>query len=349
MNRAVSRPSAKPVQALRTIALCCTLAFAGTGAAQMSSDEPDSPISGGYAGAGPSLQPSRGQPMYVRPAHRPSAYAGAAYGEVPGRQNARSLFAVTLGGLIAQGLGSGISAGLSEGLRGSIVRWFGGDGSDRRDASYPAPLREGSFARTGTDGAPLHVGLAYEVHRLERNGTSRAVDPDRHVFNTGDRFVVHYRPALPGRVSVVNVNGERVSSRIDDAEVAAGELAALGPYEFVGKEGDEVLQIVLAPCATPEMMRTTRSMIKVGGEAAKTAAPLADCSAPGPTKAAMRTRSIQRVGFEGPTAFALDQVSSEERASGRLAPRQVTIRFKHRLPGSSEPRPEPIWTASVAP
>jgi hypothetical protein len=50
--------------------------------------------------------------------------------------------------------------------------------------------------------------------------------------------------------------------------------------------------------------------------------------------------------MDGTTAFALDPVSAGESASGALAPREVTIRLKHRRPATSTPSAEPMLTAS---
>jgi hypothetical protein len=325
MNRPTLR--SKSGSATRAIVLACTLAFAGAAAAQSEVGAMDPYTPSPYTDTG--------------------AYPQPGYGEPPRRQSARSLFAATLVSLIAQGVGSGVSAGLSEGLRGSIVRWF-----SAKPAAARKPARgEAGQGRKGNRAASapaLQAGMAFEVHRLDRDGAPRAVEPASHVFRTGDRFLVYYRPTLPGRVSVHNVNGQRVESLIDGAEVAAGQLVALGPYEFVDRHGDETLRIVLSPCTTPGMTRTTRSVMKVQGAVATPMSEpmLAGCDGAPAQQAAVRTRSIQRVAMDGTTAFALDPVSEGESASGALAPREVTIRLKHRRPATSTPRAEPMLTAS---
>lgn len=332
MTRPTLRSKSAPAIAARAIVLACALIFAGGAAAQMSPD---------------ALEPSMSMPSADPGLYGQSnPYGQPNYGEPPRRQSARAVFGLTLASLLAQGIGSGLSAGLSEGLRGSIVRWF-----QNASAGSGAPVDvepDQPRARADGAGAPaLQAGMAFEVHRLGRDGNSAPVEPERHVFRTGDRFVVYYRPTLPGRVSVHNVNGERVESRIDSAQVAAGQLAALGPYEFVGRQGDETLRIVLAPCTTPALMKTTRSIVKAQGAALPTSQPrLGGCDdAPGQATAA-RARSIRRVAVDGSTAFALDPVSDGELASGALAPREVTIRLKHRQPEAPRPRPEPTFTAS---
>lgn len=335
MTRPTLRSKSAPVIASRAIVLACALAFAGSAAAQMGADPLEPSLS----------MPSADPGLYGQS----SPYGQPSYGEPPRRQSARALFGLTLATLLAQGIGSGLSAGLSEGLRGSIVRWFNNASAGSGAPPDVEPVQPRARADMGGAGVPaLQAGMAFEVHRLERNGASAPVEPERHVFRTGDRFVVYYRPTLPGRVSVHNVNGERVDSRIDSVQVAAGQLAALGPYEFVGRHGDETLRIVLAPCTTPAMMKTTRSVVKVQGEVAKpTSQPrLGGCGDAAAQKNAARARSIRRVAVDGATAFALDPVSDGELSSGALAPREVTLRLKHRQPEAPRPRQEPIFTAS---
>jgi hypothetical protein len=176
----------------------------------------------------------------------------------------------------------------------------------------------------------LHAGIAYEVHGIGRDGQGGPVDPLRHVFRTNDRFQVHYRPTLPGRIDVVNISPDGAESRIDTIEVAAGELATLGPYQFVGTGGKEILKIVLRPCSTPELLVATRNIVKVSTIAADRPVALAGCDDVVTRSIRARPRSIKKVGTEGMTAFALDRVSSGEIANGSIAAREVTIHLRHR-------------------
>jgi len=189
---------------------------------------------------------------------------------------------------------------------------------------------DAAFAAAGGDAA-LYAGIAYEVHAVGAGGTAVPVDPATHEFRTGERFVVHYRPALPGRMEVYNINPAGRETLIDDVELAAGQLATLGPYEFASLKGDERLRLVLTPCTRPELVLATRDIVKVSPSTGSgQALGMATCgpvtrSIPGP-----RTRDIRKVALDGATAFALDPVSAEERTTGRFAPREVTIVFQHR-------------------
>jgi hypothetical protein len=248
-------------------------------------------------------------------------YAGVAGARQP---KARGLFAMTIATLVAQGVGSGIASGLSQGITGSIAKWFanpsGGpvtaafdDLSPRTEPEQPAPA--------------LHAGVAYEVHVIGRE--ARPVDPKTHVFRTGDQFQVYYRPTLPGRVAVSNINPKGSEATLDAVEVAAGQLLVLGPYQFVDKQGDETLRIVLSPCSTPTLMAATRSIVKVSatnGDPVR----IADCGSPRTRALSKKVRDIRRTAMEGTTAFALDRVSDEELASGELASRETRIRLAHR-------------------
>lgn len=190
-------------------------------------------------------------------------------------------------------------------------------------------------------GNAMFAGMAFEVHLQDASGATYPVDPATYEFRSGDRFLVFYRPTLPGRMEVFNINPAGVQTRIDAVEVAAGQLAQLGPYEFSGMTGDEALRLVLAPCSTPQLVVATRDIVKVGAGASLPAAAAAQPSfaACGSTfgvgvrgigSGAIRTRDIRKVAVEGTTGFALDPVSAEERASGNLAPREITIVFRHR-------------------
>jgi hypothetical protein len=183
-------------------------------------------------------------------------------------------------------------------------------------------------AAPGTSGE-VFAGLAFEVHAVVPGGATIPVNPATHEFRTGDRFVVHYRPTLPGQMTVFNINPAGIQSQIDRVDLAAGQLAQLGPYEFAAMTGDEQLRLVLSPCSTPELLAATRDIVNVAN-AAPGALNLAACS---PVTRSIRdvpTRDIRKVGVEGTTAFALDPVSANEFSSGQLTPREVTIVFRHR-------------------
>lgn len=223
------------------------------------------------------------------------------------------------------------------------------DGATPQALGSPAPVQffdaqTGNFAPAdpvilaapmptgGTDDA-LFAGLAYEVHAFQPGGAAVPVNPATHVFRTGERFIVLFRPTLPGRMDVYNVNPAGRRTQIDSVELAGGQLARLGPYEFTAMTGDEQLRLVLMPCSTPELTLATRDIVKVTdvATAPSTGFNLASCgglttrSIDGPA-----TRDIRKVAVEGTTGFALDPIAADERESGRLAPREVTINFRHR-------------------
>lgn len=185
-------------------------------------------------------------------------------------------------------------------------------------------------ASSGYDGT-LYAGLAYEVHALQPDGSSIPVNAAIHEFRTGDRFMVHYRPSLPGRLDVFNVNPLGVQTSIDSVEIAAGQLASLGPYQFTANKGDEALRLVLAPCSTPQLLTATRDIVNVSGNVpASGGVSLGNCGVVGRSVDKVKTRDIQKVAVDGTTSFALDPVSQTEFASGNVASRDITIVFHHR-------------------
>ena len=241
----------------------------------------------------------------------------------PQAPHLRSVFLGTIAALLAQRVGGAFF----QGVAGSITRWF--EGSDRGEQTMRAPDAP-AMPPMNLD-APRVAGVAYEVHLLDGQGNTRAVDPSRHAFNTGDRFQVHFRPALPGRVTVSNIDPNGKVSRIDQASVAAGQLTTLGPYRFVDAKGRERLKLRLEPCDSPVLQAASRSIVKVG-TASRTDAALriGDCSQVLSRGISVKTRAIQKASMEGTTNFALDPLGREEVASGQIDAREVVIALQHR-------------------
>jgi len=217
-------------------------------------------------------------------------------------------------------------------------------------------------------GSDIFAGVAFEVHALGAGGAATPVDPATHEFRTGDRFLLLFRPSMPGRMTVFNINPTGVETQIDSTNMAAGQLSTLGPYEFANTVGDEQLRLVLQPCSTPQLLVASRDIINVstsaaggdgiqgGGNPSGVGSALDPVSGTRPDASAgfapaltlspcdltttrslsksernrVRTRDIVKVAAEGSTNFALDPVSQQEIESGSLVPREVTIRFVHR-------------------
>lgn len=260
--------------------------------------------------------------------------------EAPPQPSTRSIFVGTIAALIAQGLGNGIGNSLSAGIGGSITNWFTSKPTEPVTPAVRPALRTTKSNRSngrtveGQSDQLLHAGIAYEIHLIDQKGQSRAVDPARHAFYTGDRFKVFYRPTLPGRINVINLDPAGVQSRIDTVEVAAGQLASLGPYQFVNSKGKETLILVLEPCNSLMLASVTRSIAKVSQPVAQAATVpnmnIADCGAAAAYNMGSRTRSIRKMTQDGSTAFALDPLSKYEMQSGNVAARKVQIQLLHR-------------------
>lgn len=202
---------------------------------------------------------------------------------------------------------------------------------------YPAPAdpyaQQASAGATpsgfAADPAALYAGIAYEVHALGAGGSSTPVDSNTYTFATGERFVVYYRPTLPGRVTIRNVNPLGQEKQIDAVDVAAGQLVTLGPYEFRDIKGDEILRLHLSPCQTDALLLATRDIVKVGGTPAGDGLNLRNCAVAS-RGVEVRTRDIAKVGVEGSTSFAFDPVQQQEVATGQFAARELTIVLRHR-------------------
>ncbi len=184
----------------------------------------------------------------------------------------------------------------------------------------------------------LYAGIAYEVHAIGADGSATPVNAATHEFRSGDKFKVYYRPSLPGRMEVYNINPAGQQGLIDASNMAAGQLTELGPYQFTNLKGDESLRLVLSPCSNPALLATTRDIVLVNapppaGAAAQmgNGVQLSGCGSP-TTRGLkrVRTRDIQKVAVDGSTSYALDPVSQQEQTSGQVGAREVTIVFHHR-------------------
>ena len=191
----------------------------------------------------------------------------------------------------------------------------------------------------GYDGT-LYAGIAYEVHALSADGRSTPINPATYVFRSGDKFTVYYRPSLPGRMEVYNINPAGQQTLIDASNMAAGQMTTLGPYQFTNLTGDESLRLVLSPCSSPQLLAATRDIVRADSGYAMTpqmspmansGGQLSNCSAT-TTRGlgVVHTRDIQKVAVDGMTAYALDPVSQQELSSGQVRAREANIVFHHR-------------------
>ena len=187
----------------------------------------------------------------------------------------------------------------------------------------PAPM-------SATSMPALYAGIAFEVHLLEAGGIETAVDPGGYVFHSGQRFLVYYRPSLPGRVHVSNVSPVGEVIPIETLTLAAGELAKLGPYQLTDPAGDEALRLVLEPCSSPELVAATRNIVKATDTGTGGDLHIGSCQTSTSPAAGIATRNIVKATMDGSTGFALDPVNGQELASGRLRPRETTIAIHHR-------------------
>lgn len=334
------RPS-KRVSSLVLLAGLCGLAVPAAG-----QEVPPAPVDP-YGQFDPSGQPVAA-PVFSPPQPQPQPQpqpSGA--GAVP---SMKQIFAGTLA-TVVQVYGGALLGGIAQVITGRLVDWFG------RKLESPAAPASGLAPDAEVGGAPaaqlldpgqavpqpmppgapvaspdgIAAGLAFEVHRLGPGGTTTFVDPAAPDFRTGERFVVFFRPSLPGRMEIYNINPAGQQQLIDTQELAAGQLTRLGPYEFTAMTGDEQLRLVMQPCSSPALTSATRDIVRVPDAIpAESGLALPGCAMlPSPSAGTVPTRDIRKVSVEDGTSFALDRVSGEELASGQVAPREVTLRFRH--------------------
>jgi hypothetical protein len=175
----------------------------------------------------------------------------------------------------------------------------------------------------------LFAGVAYEVHALGPGGSDTQINAATYQFRTGDQFKVYFRPSTPGRMDVYTINPLGQQTLIDSVSMAAGQLTTLGPYAFTATTGDESLRLVLTPCATAQLLASTRDIVNVSSGSQPAPVTLPGCSATASRGVSLATRDIQKVAVDGSTSFALDPIAQSELAAGQVTPRAVTIYFHH--------------------
>ena len=137
----------------------------------------------------------------------------------------RELFAQTLA-TVLHGTLSAASLGVTQLLVGRISNWF----SRRDDRQRVADgVADHTTSVPYDPAAVMHVGLAYEVQLLLPNAQTHIVDPESHVFATGNRILLELRPAQPGWLDVFNIDPAGRKRVLDSRTMAGGELLTLGP------------------------------------------------------------------------------------------------------------------------
>jgi hypothetical protein len=121
--------------------------------------------------------------------------------------------------------------------------------ADRSDLPEPAssdpqqgPRPPPDYAKTG-----LPVGIAYRLYRIDKVGAPVRVSPSV-VFLTGDQIIIKFTTNLPGIVSIENLDADLEKQDLGVWRVAGGEAIDLGPFEFYGTPGVDVITLRLCPC-----------------------------------------------------------------------------------------------------
>jgi len=91
------------------------------------------------------------------------------------------------------------------------------------------------------------VGIVYRLYRLNPEGSEVIVGPNE-VFNAGERIIVKFLTNLPGMLKVTNVDAAGQMQHLGQGYVEAGWVARIGPFEFYGSPGVDILTLHLQPC-----------------------------------------------------------------------------------------------------
>ncbi|MBN8508064.1 MAG: hypothetical protein J0L57_05570 [Burkholderiales bacterium] len=149
------------------------------------------------------------------------------------------------------------------------------------------------------------VGIAYRLYRVgpERNEVAAAPDEE---FRNGDRIVVRFVTNLPGLMRVTNTDAQGRVQPLGYGFVQGARTARLGPFEFYGAPGLDVLALTLQPCRPDGAALPATLKLTYGDRAAAidpgVLAALPGCSALAPA-AAEPLESLRQVDER--TAYAL--------------------------------------------
>jgi hypothetical protein len=251
----------------------------------------------------------------------PQTSASTAYPTQPGA-SAQAAYGTTTSSAPAAYGATPSSATLAYGTTPSIAPAYGTAPPQVYDATTGQPVTGAAnpYATRGVDMEnAIYAGIAYEVQVIGADGQMTPVNTVTYEFHTGDKFMLVYRPSLPGHMEIYNVNAAGQKTLIDSSDMAAGQMTKLGPYQFSNQAGDESLRLVLSPCTNPQLQAKTRDIVKLDSTppaASSRTLKLPDCGAPTARGADVRTRDIQKVGVEDTTSFALDPISPKEMISG---------------------------------
>lgn len=101
----------------------------------------------------------------------------------------------------------------------------------------------------------IPAGLALEVVKIYPDGTVKTVNPSKHIFKTGDKFIVKFQTNLPGIVEVFNITPDKRINFLGTWQVPAFQPVQLPPEaEFQltkpvkSAKGIEELQFMFYPC-----------------------------------------------------------------------------------------------------
>lgn len=184
----------------------------------------------------------------------------------------------------------------------------------------------------------LSAGIAFEVYRAGPGGDQRAGN-DSPVFHTGERAVVKFVTNLPGIVDAYNTNGSGETSKVGEWKVGGGGGVRLGPWQFTGAPGDEVLLLQFYPCNPQSgQMAANETMNLVGSSRPDAVARLASCG--GYTARAMAPLNESMVlTTDGDTSYGVTDLPMASgmgqdagMGAGQTAgkPMSISIRFRHR-------------------
>lgn len=115
----------------------------------------------------------------------------------------------------------------------------------------------------------IPAGISIEVLKINEDRNLVKVNPSKHKFNTGDKFVVNFETNLPGFVSIYNITPDKRINYLGTYQVSAFQVTRLpvdGEFQFINKKGEEKLQFVFYPCKPNENETISRdiSIVKSG-------------------------------------------------------------------------------------
>ena len=178
------------------------------------------------------------------------------------------------------------------------------------------------------------MGLAFAVYEESESEGWRRVDPKSKVWTNGDFVLVEATSNLPGILQVYTVGTSGKVKQIRRHQVLGLDVTALGPLEFYGAPGTEVILFRFFSCRPlnhDEDLRISDFRGPIKGyvhAAALQALPL--CAQLQELDGFVATEVQSPIAPNGGTMYAVERIDAAALRAAKVKPVTFRLELKHR-------------------